>query len=145
MAHLIKGRSWPAAIPTYSTVPLSHRHFRRNSRGTGSSTSWSRLAPACTLVPSSVRSRLIGQRTAVANQLRSIAREYGVNFPVGYRALRREVPCALEACDNELSATARVLLSALQEELGASRTNQVSLKSGLYELTHQYAKLQFWA
>lgn len=53
------------------------------------------------------RQQLKGQRNAVANQLRGIAREYGVNFPLGINPLYRDVACALEDGENTLTPIAR--------------------------------------
>ena len=46
------------------------------------------------------RQRRIDQRTAIANQIRSIAREYGVFFPLRLTSLRQQLPLALEDAEN---------------------------------------------
>jgi len=58
------------------------------------------------------RSRLlcVRQSTAIANQIRGIAREYGVCFAMGIRAVLKNLPTALAATDNELTPTVRELL-----------------------------------
>lgn len=57
------------------------------------------------------RQRLIEQRTSLANQIRSIAREYGVFFALRLATLRQQLPLALEDADNGLSTIARALLA----------------------------------
>lgn len=64
------------------------------------------------------RQSLIEHRTALANRIRAVAREYGVIFPVGIRALRGELPRALDdGDDNELTPTARFMLCDMQRTL----------------------------
>ena len=64
-----------------------------------------------------IRQRHIRNTTALANQIRGMAREYGVDFPVGLRALRNALPAALEDGENELTPVAREMLHELYEEL----------------------------
>lgn len=64
-----------------------------------------------------IRQRHIRNTTALANQIRGIAREYGVDFPIGIRALKQALPAALEDADNALTVTARELLHELYCEL----------------------------
>jgi len=59
--------------------------------------------------------------TGIANQIRGIAHEYGVCFPIGIRGLYREVPDALEDAENELTATARDLIATRFRDLLAIR------------------------
>jgi transposase len=58
-----------------------------------------------------IRRRVVQQRTATGNQIRAIAGEYGVVFPIGLRRLISAVPAALEDAENGLSVIARALLS----------------------------------
>jgi transposase len=64
-----------------------------------------------------LREQCVAQRTALINQARGYAREYGVNFPVSRAALMRELPLALEAADNALTPIAREALAELYEEI----------------------------
>lgn len=64
-----------------------------------------------------VRSELIKQRTAKANQIRGLVGEYGLVAPVGIHALRKALPCWLEEADNGLSPRFRRLLAGLAEDL----------------------------
>ena len=64
-----------------------------------------------------VRQRLIGQRTALINQIRGLLSEYGIVIARQPAALRRRLPEVLEDGDNELSPSARCLFSQLHDEL----------------------------
>lgn len=64
-----------------------------------------------------VRSELIKQRTAKANQIRGLVGEYGLMAPIGIHALRKAIPCWLEEADNGLSSRFRRLLVGLGEDL----------------------------
>jgi transposase len=64
-----------------------------------------------------VRSELIKQRTAKANQIRGLVGEYGLVAPLSIHALRRALPCWLEDADNGLSPRFRRLLAGLAEDL----------------------------
>lgn len=57
-----------------------------------------------------LRQRQVQHSTALANQIRSLGREYGVIFPAGIHALIKRLPEALEDGSNELSAVARYAL-----------------------------------
>jgi transposase len=64
-----------------------------------------------------VRSSLIRQRTAQANQIRGLTSEYGLVAPQQLAPLRRTIPEWLEDGDNGLTHPFRHLLSGLWEEL----------------------------
>ena len=64
-----------------------------------------------------IRSELVKQRTAKANQIRGLVGEYGIVAPVGITQLRRAIPCWLEDADNGLTELFRMLLAELQEDL----------------------------
>jgi transposase len=64
-----------------------------------------------------VRSSLIRDRTAKANQLRGLVYEYGLVAPRELHALRRAVPEWLEDADNGLTARFRALLAGLYRDL----------------------------
>lgn len=69
----------------------------------------------------------VEQATAFANQIRGVAREYGVCFPVGIRSLIRQVPEALESADNALTDIARELLAERHTDLQQTRGRVQSL------------------
>lgn len=62
-----------------------------------------------------IRERLIGERTAVINQIRAFLIEYGLPVKVGRAALRRDLPEILEDAENGLSPRMRQLVAALRE------------------------------
>jgi transposase len=64
-----------------------------------------------------VRSNLIRERTAKANQLRGLVYEYGLVAPRELISLRRAVPEWLEDADNGLTARFRSLLAGLYRDL----------------------------
>ena len=68
-----------------------------------------------------LRKGLMKERTQVANRIRGIAREYGVNFPLGIKHLYPCVPGALEDGSNELTDIARRVLRSLLDQLIAVR------------------------
>ena len=58
-----------------------------------------------------LRQRQVQHSTALANQIRSLGREYGVIFPTGIKSLISHLPEALEDGSNELSPVARYALA----------------------------------
>jgi len=64
-----------------------------------------------------IRSELVGQRTAKANQIRGLAGEYGLTAPQQLCQLRKAIPGWLEEPDNGLSERFRRLLNGLWEDL----------------------------
>jgi transposase len=64
-----------------------------------------------------IRSELMGQRTAKANQIRGLVTEYGLVAPVKVASLRAAIPRWLEDAENGLSDRFRTLLSGLWEDL----------------------------
>ena len=64
-----------------------------------------------------VRSTLMSQRNAKANQIRGLVAEYGMVAPQQMLALRRAVPAWLEDAENGLSACFRALLHDMWMDL----------------------------
>tara|TARA_R110001599_G_scaffold297495_1_gene501776 strand:+ start:7779 stop:8663 length:885 start_codon:yes stop_codon:yes gene_type:complete len=64
-----------------------------------------------------IRSELVQQRTAKANQVRGLIGEYGLAAPTGIGQLRAALPRWLEDAENGLTDDFRVLLSGLAEDL----------------------------
>jgi transposase len=64
-----------------------------------------------------IRERTVAQRTAQINQMRGLAREYGVNFPKSRQALCDRLPEVLADADNELSPIAREELAELLQQI----------------------------
>lgn len=63
------------------------------------------------------RELLVSERTAVANQIRGLLREYGVAIAPGIQRLRRELPTVLEAEDERLPTLVRTIVCELQARL----------------------------
>lgn len=64
-----------------------------------------------------IRSSLVQQRTANANQIRGLVSEYGVVAPQQLHALRAAIPDWLENAENGLTSTFRSLLQGLWQAL----------------------------
>ena len=63
------------------------------------------------------REGLKKERNQIVNRIRGFAREYGVIFPLGINALRKQIPEALEDAENELTTIGRKILFKLSEQL----------------------------
>ena len=81
-----------------------------------------------------IRSDLMTQRTAKANQIRGLVAEYGLVAPLTLRALRVAIPCWLEDAGNGLTDHFRSLLDGLWTDL-------VRLDDRVNELNRQIEKL----
>ena len=75
-----------------------------------------------------IRRRLIGQRTALINQLRGLLAEYGVVLPQGANHVRSQLPTLLEDSSESLPPLALELFRDLYEELV-----QLEQRIGSYE------------
>lgn len=64
-----------------------------------------------------IRSELVRQRTAKANQIRGLLSEYGIVVPVGIATLRRTIPEIQEDAENGLSGLFRRVLGGLRQDL----------------------------
>ncbi|WP_049596279.1 IS110 family transposase, partial [Yersinia aldovae] len=65
------------------------------------------------------RQLMVEQRTALANQLRSLLAENGLILPVGIQRLQQQLPELIEDASNDLTFTLRRLLSLLREDMQA--------------------------
>lgn len=84
-----------------------------------------------------IRQRHIQQATALANQIRSIGREYGLVFPKGITTLLARLPAALEDGGNELSMVARGALHDHFLQLQAARQAAAQWKQKIIQLASQ--------
>jgi transposase len=64
-----------------------------------------------------IRSRLIGSRTALCNEIRGLLAEYGVVISQGVYKLKKELPEILEDATNELTSLTREMILELKNEL----------------------------
>jgi transposase len=63
------------------------------------------------------RELLVGDRTALVNQIRGLLAEYGIVVPQGIARLRRVLPSVLDDAANGLPGLARETIAELQERL----------------------------
>lgn len=78
-----------------------------------------------------IRSELVSQRTAKANQIRGLVGEYGVIAPVGIAKLRQALPQWLEDAENGLTVPFRVLLQGLYDDLQRLDERVLALDKGV--------------
>jgi transposase len=69
-----------------------------------------------------VRTRLVGQRTALAYQMRGLLAEYGVVVAKGLGDLRKRLPEVLEDADNELTSLTREVARVAQMDKKIARS-----------------------
>ncbi len=66
-----------------------------------------------------VRSQVVKQRTAKANQIRGLLSEYGIIIPKGISHVSTNLPDILEDAENELTSLTREIFSDLYEQFKA--------------------------
>jgi transposase len=90
-----------------------------------------------------VRSRLIGCRTQLVNQIRGLLAEYGIVLPqhVAHQ-LRRYLPALLEDDGNELTISTRCLFHSLYEELVELETKITSADQRIERAFRENAECQ---
>jgi len=81
-----------------------------------------------------IRTALIGQRTAKANQIRGLVAEYGLVAPQQLDRLRKAIPTWLEDAENGLSHSFRHLLQGVWRDLK-------TLDDRVAELDHEINKI----
>jgi len=85
-----------------------------------------------------LRQRQVQHSTALANQIRSLGREYGVIFPSGIKSLISQIPSVLEDGDNELSGVARHALNDQYQCLRQTRQAMVTFLHQIEQLAAQH-------
>jgi transposase len=75
------------------------------------------VAQQAVLTVHRARELLVGDRTALVNQMRGLLAEYGIVVPQGIARLRRVLPSVLEDAVNGLPVLAREVVAELQERL----------------------------
>jgi transposase len=85
-----------------------------------------------------LRQRQVQHSTALANQIRSLGREYGVIFPAGIKSLISHLPEALEDGSNELSPVARYALADQHQCLIEVRAAMVTFHQQIVQLAQQH-------
>lgn len=81
-----------------------------------------------------VRQGLIGERTALINQLRGLLAEFGVIMPKGRYSAQHHIPGILEDADNGLPILARRLLNDLYLRLRTMNEQVLAYDRELYRL-----------
>lgn len=81
-----------------------------------------------------VRERLVGARTALANQIRGFLMEFGVSVPVGLHRLKRALPEILENGSEALPPLMAATMRELYEELSAMDARLAGLDRKLRDL-----------
>jgi len=85
-----------------------------------------------------LRQRQVQHSTALANQIRSLGREYGVIFPAGIKSLIKRLPEALEDGSNELSPVARYALADQHQCLIDVRKAMVTFHQQIVQLAEHH-------
>lgn len=91
-----------------------------------------------------VRTRLVQNRTAMVNQIRSLSSEYGVTFPVGRLKLQSNIAATIEDAENGLSVVLRRMLNRMAEGLKSLDESINSIDAEIAELCqthHRYKAL----
>ena len=89
-----------------------------------------------------VRSRLIGCRTQLVNQIRGLLAEYGIVIPPHAAQLRRHRPAVLEEDTNDLTMSTRCLFHSLYEELLEPETKMSSADQRIERAFQENAECQ---
>lgn len=132
------GRKLQAAGHTVKLVPAQHVkafcRVHKNDSGDALAITEAAQRPGIHFVPvktlgqqdlqllGRVRSKVVSQRSELISQMRGLASEYGVSFPVSRRALMAGLPLALEDAANGLTHVARFALLGLLEDVRALDT-----------------------
>jgi len=84
-----------------------------------------------------IRSGLIGQRTALTNQIRGLLAEYGIVVAQGITKLKNQLPAILDDADNELSSLMRTTLKELYTYLTQKNEQIDSITVKIMEICKQ--------
>lgn len=88
----------------------------------------------------SARQLMVEQRTALANQARSLAAEQGVEIPVGIHILQQRLPDIIEDAEQLISPVLRQLLFSLLENIHSLNEQILSAEHSLAALCQQQPK-----
>ena len=89
-----------------------------------------------------IRSELMTQRTAKANQIRGLVAEYGLVAPQTMCALRAAIPCWLEDAENGLTDHFRSLLHGVWGDLAGLDDRVLELDREIKKLANSYEVTQ---
>ncbi len=88
----------------------------------------------------SARQLMVEQRTALANQARSLAAEQGIEIPVGIHILQQRLPDIIEDAEQLISPVLRQLLFSLLENIHSLNERILSAEHCLASLCQQQPK-----
>ncbi|MEQ5030410.1 IS110 family transposase [Morganella morganii] len=88
----------------------------------------------------SARQLMVEQRTALANQARSLAAEQGIEIPVGIHVLQQRLPDIIEDAEQLISPVLRLLLHSLLESIHSLNERILSTEHSLAALCQQQPK-----
>ena len=89
-----------------------------------------------------VRSLLVAERTAIANQTRGLLSEFGIVIPQGIKTLRARLPDILEDAENELPSEMRDLITMLNERIQSITENVDSLEQKIRQINKQHEQIK---
>ncbi len=89
-----------------------------------------------------IRSRLLGSRTRIGNQVRGLLAEYGIVLPQHLTHVRKELPQLIDDKDARLSDFAKRLFRSLYEELQALDQRILAMESEINLAFQQNALCQ---
>jgi transposase len=100
------------------------------------------VAQQAVLTVHRARELLVGNRTALVNQMRGLLAEYGIVVPQGLARLRRVLPSVLEDAANGLPVLTREVMAELQERLWDLDERIASYDRRIAQLAHQHEAAQ---
>jgi transposase len=89
-----------------------------------------------------IRSRLIGSRTQIGNQIRGLLAEYGIVLPQHLTQVRSALPQLIDESETRLSDFAKRLFSSLYEELRALDQRILAMEMEIDQAFRQNALCQ---
>ena len=81
-----------------------------------------------------IRSRMIGSRTQLGNQIRGLLAEYGIVLPLHLSQARKALPELIEEDNALLSGFGRQLLALLYEELGGLEQRIAGMEERIHQV-----------
>ena len=100
------------------------------------------VAQQAVLTVHRARELLVGNRTALVNQMRGLLAEYGIVVPQGIARLRRVLPSVLEDAANGLPVLTREVMAEVQERLWDLDERIASYDRRIAQLAHQHEGAQ---
>ena len=89
-----------------------------------------------------IRERLVGNRTALSNQIRGLLAEYGIVIAKGIAHVKARLPLIVEDAENELSIPSRRHFNDLYDELDALTLRIKDVDKDILSLSQQHPVCQ---